>query len=453
MKSFVNSIAAVETLEGRTLLSGVPLGVSTAVVDGGTQLRIAGTAGNDQITVTQTPGGLIVGNTGGWSKTIAQTIKSIWIDAAAGNDSVTLDASVTQNATLFGGAGNDTLTGGSGDDTLYAGAGNNVLNGGGGNDTLVSLGSTKDTLAGGAGRDTFWTDNTAGEKVVDMTRDEVNGGDLHRVNSVLLPGAKAKKGVSATFAKSISAGALKEPALDDSAISYRSFAGDPIFSDAGPAIDDVQQGALGDCYFLSVLSAVAKLDAWKLRQSIVDLGDGTALVQMTRNGSNVFVRVDEQLPTFNDGSLAYAKQGANGSLWVALMEKAWCFVRSSAGSYASIDSGWMDETFTALGTTPASSYSASNGPALLTAIKKLLDAGKAVTYATNVAPSGAPLLDGHAYEVDAVNVDSHGNVVSLRLRNPWGVDGAGNDGHDDGYVTVTPTQAFQAFLGIVSAAV
>ncbi len=39
------------------------------------------------------------------------------------------------------------------------------------------------------------------------------------------------------------------------------------------------------------------------------------------------------------------------------------------------------------------------------------------------------------------------------VRNPWGIDGAGYDGANDAYVTVTAKQALDSMLGIVSAAV
>jgi hypothetical protein len=75
-----------------------------------------------------------------------------------------------------------------------------------------------------------------------------------------------------------------------------------------------------------------------------------------------------------------------------------------------------------------------------------------VTYAVGTVPAGAPLVGNHAYTVDHMGKDSKGNVVIV-LRNPWGVDGAGSDGANDGYVTVTPQQLFAASLGAASAAV
>src|SRR5690349_20213447 len=104
-----SNVPMIETLEGRTLMTGVALGVSEVAIDGGTQLRITGTSGNDQITVQQTPAGLVIGNTGGWSQTVDHSIKNLWIHGGAGNNSIVLDASVTVDATVFGGGVNDTL--------------------------------------------------------------------------------------------------------------------------------------------------------------------------------------------------------------------------------------------------------------------------------------------------------------------------------------------------------
>jgi hypothetical protein len=77
--------------------------------------------------------------------------------------------------------------------------------------------------------------------------------------------------------------------------------------------------------------------------------------------------------------------------------------------------------------------------------------GKAVTYATSTITGGAPLVGYHAYTVDAVIYDSNGVATSIRLRNPWGVDGAGSDGANDGYVTLTASQALANMLGYTAA--
>ena len=98
-------------------MAAQPVGVAEISAAGGLQLRVTGTGGNDQITVMQSASGLVV-SAGGWSGTYARSYKSLLIDGGAGNDIITLDPSVTVNAILKGGAGNDSLNGGSGNDRL-----------------------------------------------------------------------------------------------------------------------------------------------------------------------------------------------------------------------------------------------------------------------------------------------------------------------------------------------
>src|SRR5687768_6160541 len=127
MSRTTKSTPTIEPLEGRALFAGTPLAFAEAAFLGGTQLRIQGTAAGDAITVARNDdGGLVVGNTGGWSHTFSGNYKSLRIDGGAGNDRITLDPAVTLDAILYGGAGNDTLAGGAGDDRLYGGLGANT---------------------------------------------------------------------------------------------------------------------------------------------------------------------------------------------------------------------------------------------------------------------------------------------------------------------------------------
>ena len=63
----------------------------------------------------------------------------------------------------------------------------------------------------------------------------------------------------------------------------------------------------------------------------------------------------------------------------------------------------------------------------------------------------APLIGYHAYTAVSVGYDAAGAPSTLVLFNPWGVDGAGSDGFDDGYVTVTGAQALASLLGFTVA--
>jgi hypothetical protein len=245
-----------------------------------------------------------------------------------------------------------------------------------------------------------------------------------------------------------------DPATHYASFTYKTFAGRPLFGDAGPLATDVAQGQVGDCYYLAVLAAIADTDPSQIRQSVVDLGDGTYAVQFVKGGSKVYVRVDADLPTYSgSNTLAYAKLGAQGSMWVAVMEKAYAYVRTPAIAYASLDSGWMGEANSILGIANRSTYSAYSAMTLMQAIASDLASGKAVTYAVGNV-NGAPLIGWHAYSVEAVYFDANGVPVSMKLRNPWGYDGAGSDGNTaDGYVTITSAQAYANLLGYTAATV
>lgn len=98
----------------------------------------------------------------------ASAISSIEVNAAAGDDQITVSRTVPIPTTLRGGAGDDYLTGGggpdkliggegndhligrAGDDALYGGPGDDYLRGGSGNDILRS-GTGSDTMLGGSG--------------------------------------------------------------------------------------------------------------------------------------------------------------------------------------------------------------------------------------------------------------------------------------------------------------
>src|SRR5690348_3861209 len=129
------SFSHLELLEARQMLAAhpVPLTITTAPYNGGTQLLIKGGNKCDGIDVTAIPGGVTVSNTR-WQTTVNGTFNSIVIRSGKGNDRVTVDPSLTIPVSIYGGQGNDTLSGGSGDDALYGQGGTDVLVGNAGDD-------------------------------------------------------------------------------------------------------------------------------------------------------------------------------------------------------------------------------------------------------------------------------------------------------------------------------
>jgi hypothetical protein len=463
--------AVIETLESRELLSGTPLTISETSGFNGLQLNITGTAGNDSITVKQTTAGLVIGNTGGWTTTVAGTFNSILIKSGNGNDSVIVDASVKTNTTIEGGVGNDTFKSGSGNDTIYAGTGTNNITAGTGNDTIVTLGSTADSVYGGAGNDSFWMDNSSKEVVYNVRANELAYGAVHRISSFFgatqttPAGSTATAGKGRNFKKVIHRKSNKatgqntaaslpiapEPTVTTTGTTYTNFSNHPLFASNGPTQDDIRQGYVGDCYYLSTLAAIAKVDPMRIEQSVVQLADGTYVAQIYKGSQIDYVHVDGALPTWSNGSPVYANFGQQGSMWVAVMEKAFADVRSGANSYASLNSGWMDESFSTFGLASTGFYSFSSSAQLVSTIQSQLAANKAVTIGINAPELGAPLIGDHAYEVVGTVADPKGGT-DVVLRNPWGIDGVSNSSNpNDGYVTVTPAQLFASEMGVVSA--
>ncbi|HEX4797526.1 MAG TPA: hypothetical protein VH370_27275 [Humisphaera sp.] len=168
----------IENLENRRLLSAT---LSSAGV-----LIVNGTAAADEINITRdlTHHQLVVKQElrGGGAESTRRfdltKVKSIVVNAGAGNDEVVLGSQLPiaalinggdGNDELIGGAGNDSINGGNGNDEIFGGAGNDLLNGNVGNDHITG-GAGSDQLNGGDGDDQlFAVDNSA--------HDTLNGGN------------------------------------------------------------------------------------------------------------------------------------------------------------------------------------------------------------------------------------------------------------------------------------
>ena len=214
-----------------------------------------------------------------------------------------------------------------------------------------------------------------------------------------------------------------------------------LFGD-GPAAGDVNQGAVGDCYFLSSLAAFATVNPPVIKESAVDLGDGTYIVRFVRSGAPVYVRVSASLPTGNFAGLRFAHPGAAHTVWAAVMEKAFAYFRTGANSYASISSGWMGEVYTDLGQHYSNFSLQTSADAFYTGVSNDLNAGLAVTFGTG---SSAPnLVRGHAYTLVSAYIDESG-IARYVIRNPWGVSGDALE-NSAGYATLTFAQMQANFV-------
>jgi hypothetical protein len=350
----------------------------------------------------------------------------------AGNDNVKGGAG---NDVLLGGAGRDQLLGEAGDDRLNGQASVDRLVGGDGNDVVISIDAAfNEYVDGGAGADIFWADQVGASKdrIVGIASDDI----IQSVSS-FANGAD----------RSLDGDRIKDPATIGK--TYRAFDGRPLFAAAGPTMSDINQGVLGDCYLLAGLAAIARDDPHALRQYVVDFDDGTYGVRLGDN----FYRVDNDLPVNSPSSNrpAYAALGAQQSMWVAIVEKAFAHYRRDDDSYASLEGGWAIEVNRAFGAASAGERrlnTYSSAAAMANSVAALAAAGQAVTIGFIGAPvGGVPLVTNHMYAIASIARNTTGAVTAITLFNPWGIDGAGSNDSDpsDGLVTLTPAQIFAQY--------
>ncbi len=382
-----------------------------------TRLVITGTSGDDSILVSQSGNTLtIVGN--GQTSTVSGNFGELAIYGLNGNDSITVQSSVNLTSLLYGGAGNNTLA-----------AGGSAMS------FIIGIGAGNDTMSGNGVNTSFWADPT---DTVNASATEVANGGVHRVTSFYQP--FTNDSTSANFIPTTLSGQNLPDPTDTGSVTHITGS----LWGSGPTMQDVNQGSVGDCYFLATLQSIAYEQPGKLEEYAVDLGDGTYAVEFNRGGSSpTYVRVDGDMAAGGWSGLAYAHPKQGGPIWAEIFEKAYAFYRYGQNTYASLNNGWTGSVFYDMGISITGFTSTQSN--IFSQITTALANHKAVAAVTNTSISASiPIIASHAYSVVATSVV--GGVDYLTVRNPWGVDGAGNDSNTgDGLVTITLAQFGLAF--------
>ena len=218
----------------------------------------------------------------------------------------------------------------------------------------------------------------------------------------------------------IQPGDLVDPAALDGRVTAH-FGDVPLFGPGGPAVGDVNQGSIGDCWLLAAFASVADGDPDRIATMITDNGDGTYTV--TIDGAEV--TVDDEFPVTTSGAPVYAT-GRHwtepAALWPLVLEKA---VATYIGEgYDGLQRDDAERAFDLLGQpggmTIDRNLAFDASPAeVLDRIDVALDAGRPVV-ATSEEDFG--MGNVHAWSVVATGLSAAGEPT-VTIRNPWGTTG------------------------------
>lgn len=109
--------------------------------------------------------------------------------------------------------------------------------------------------------------------------------------------------------------------------------------------DDIMQGAVGDCYFLSGIgSLAAEYPELISEKFLFEVNPANYYaVKFFVDGEWIIYKTDNMFPC-DQGQVLYAKPN-NYEIWALLLEKAFAKIY---GSYQAIDGGYSTEAFFAL---------------------------------------------------------------------------------------------------------
>lgn len=214
------------------------------------------------------------------------------------------------------------------------------------------------------------------------------------------------------------------------------FMQNPVLFENDVDPNDIKQGELGDCWFLSACACIAERPGLVKRLFITQEynPEGIYKLRLCKNGEWVTVTIDDYIPCSLSGGPLFGHCARN-ELWVSLLEKAYAKLH---GSYHALDGGLTSEAMFDLTGCPTKSVQFPKKKDNYKTIKvfaddlfdKMLkadDKGHMICSGTagvdNLTDKtdrakGAGLVSGHAYSV--IQVKEGLGVKLLNIRNPWG---------------------------------
>ncbi|XP_069624541.1 calpain-8-like isoform X1 [Ranitomeya imitator] len=217
----------------------------------------------------------------------------------------------------------------------------------------------------------------------------------------------------------------------------------PVFIIGGAEREDVNQGVLGNCWFLGSIACLTTNKDCLCRvipqdQSFDKDYAGIFCFKFWQYGQWVKVVVDDKLPTKNN-KLIFVESKTSEEFWSALLEKAYAKIN---GSYEGLEAGYVLESLVDFTGGVGEVYRTKSAPNdLLEIIQRRLLEKSLVGCTSQFGDSKAKHLSesivrGHIYSITRVEeVTSGENKVQLiRVWNPWGYSewtGAWSDNSDE----------------------
>jgi hypothetical protein len=204
--------------------------------------------------------------------------------------------------------------------------------------------------------------------------------------------------------------------------------------------DDIKQGQMGDCWFMSSLAVLTNRDealakAVCLTQKFNK--EGVYACRFHKNGEEKTILVDDYFPVLDLGRgrivPALGSSQEPREMWVMLIEKAYAKLH---GSYSAIDGGWMENGMVDLTGGVGSrvmiqgdprTESSLNDGSLFRRLKRYSELGYLMGAGSPTGddtPEGASanqgIVQGHAFSVHGMLEMSSPDLQLIQLRNPWG---------------------------------
>lgn len=191
----------------------------------------------------------------------------------------------------------------------------------------------------------------------------------------------------------------------------------------GIEADDIKQGMLGNCYFLSSIAAIAEFKE-RIECIMVEketTKNGEYQIKLYVQGIPTIVVIDDMLPCAkNSRHTAFThSRGSDQEIWVSLIEKAWAKLN---GSFAMTIAGLPSEGLSSLTMAPTVTYIHKKYSE--DQIWKILIESDKLDYIICTCTQGVNdiekvgLVPGHAYTV--ISLYEIDKLKLIKIRNPWG---------------------------------